>query len=183
MSRGCPWVTPFFMWRKWPVPPVLWITKVSQWRQQLNIKHASLGHFKQADYSMDIQFYPLNALHTSMGRNPQPYYWECCWQSSRISWIHPSSTAYVHPNSWYILKFYFASGPANTRTHLEIIYCRTHPTPTVCTPMCLYIPMRPPDIKYQYASHGGLWLNIYSKIPVTICQSSPLSHLKCKRQC
>ena len=183
MTRGYPWVTPSFMWRKWPIIPISQITRVYHWWQQLNVNCIRLGHSNHTAHSMTIWFSTLNKLSDSTKRTPRSSSWECCCHSSLISSTTLSINAFLSLHKCHIPKAYLSSGPVTYRIHLVIIRHHIPPTQTRQITKCLWILKRRLSIRYWYDTQGGLWLVRQYKNPVTIYWSYSLASSNCKSQC
>ena len=76
----------YLLCKKWPnLSSVSRTTSVAQWRYQLNLNCAPLGHSFRTSHNMAVRFSSLNALRASMRRNPQSSSWACSYQRTRIA--------------------------------------------------------------------------------------------------
>ena len=69
MTRGSPWGTPSLLYKKCPDPyDVFLTTNVAQWRYQLKVNCAPLGHSCWKAHSMAVRFSSLTRGMRSMRR-------------------------------------------------------------------------------------------------------------------
>ena len=132
---------------------------------------------------MSVPFSSLNALCASMRRNPQYSSYKLCFHSSRIACILPSIPDLRPLQSYSILQASLTSVPVTTKTHYSKQFRQFSPIQTSHTPICYFIPNNRPDIRAQYAAHGGWSFTNHSVIDAKIFQSSALASPKRRIQC
>ena len=138
MARGSPWVTPSLLCNKWPDPsPVSLTTSVAQWRYQLKVNCAPLGHSCRTAHIMAVYFSSLNAFRVSMRRNPSIPPVSVPPRGRALHEWRPLSPSSLRSASCEFPQAAFASGPVTRSRHFVINLRHVSPMPTGLIPGCL----------------------------------------------